>query len=254
MSLPKHKRNKIASLYSWHRYAGVLTALFVIFISITGVLLNHTDELSLKSRYLDSNFLLDQYHVKRPLNIAHYSTQLHVISQADDMLFIDNTKPIFIDSTLTGAVENSSYLFISLVNSLLVVDQHGQLLETLGQSDSVPNHIERFGIDSEQHLILLANKQHYQLTENFNIHKTTKPIDINWSAAAPLSQTKEAHLAHQYRSRVISVESFLLDIHSGRFFGRYGQLAFDAIAIILIFLAITGLIMWFKQRAKKRGS
>ena len=44
----------------------------------------------------------------------------------------------------------------------------------------------------------------------------------------------------------------MLDIHSGRFFGAYGVLLFDLIAVILIFLAFTGVIIWIRQSLKHR--
>lgn len=63
------RRRKLTPLYIWHRYTGLLAALFVIFISLSGIALNHTDDLALKNQYLSSNFLLERYKVQPP----HYN-------------------------------------------------------------------------------------------------------------------------------------------------------------------------------------
>jgi len=73
---------------------------------------------------------------------------------------------------------------------------------------------------------------------------------INWSTAEHMSERETADISQRYRSNIISLETLLLDIHSGRFFGSYGTLFFDFIGIVLLFLAITGVIIWLKQARK----
>jgi len=40
----------------------------------------------------------------------------------------------------------------------------------------------------------------------------------------------------------------LLDLHSGRIFGPVGVLVYDLLALTLGFLAISGLVLWFRGR------
>ncbi len=48
--------------------------------------------------------------------------------------------------------------------------------------------------------------------------------------------------------RWLSAERILLDVHSGRILGRYGPWLMDGAAILLLILAATGLIGWFRGR------
>jgi len=254
MKRRRRQRSKISSLYIWHRYAGLFAALFVIFISVSGIALNHTDDLKLKKQYLSSNILLDLYRVKAPTKVSHFNTVRHRISQADALLFIDDFPALPITSHVVGAIELNDILFIGLHDHLLLIDHQGQVLETISKLDGVPNNISRIGINQQQHLILLTKTQNYLLTDNFNVSKTKETVGINWSNAVPISQQDKLKLTHQYRSRIINLETLMLDMHSGRFFGAYGHLAFDLIGLVLLFLATTGVIIWFKQRPKKRSS
>ena len=252
MNQRRRKRNKIGSLYIWHRYAGLFAALFIIFISISGIALNHTDDLKLKKKLLSSSLLLDLYHVKKPTRVSQFNTAQHRIQQANDLLFIDHFQPLVTTSYSVGAVEVNDTLFIGLRDRILLIDQQGQLLETISQLDGVPESVQRIGIDSSQQLVLSSNSQIYRLNDDFNITKTIEAVTVDWSNAIPISQQDELKLNHKYRSRIINLETLLLDMHSGRFFGAYGHVVFDFIGIILLFLATTGGIIWFKQRPKKR--
>ena len=55
----KSRAKLLRSLYIWHRYIGISTAIFVIVLTFTGLVLNHTDELELDAAYVQSDFLLD---------------------------------------------------------------------------------------------------------------------------------------------------------------------------------------------------
>lgn len=48
-------------------------------------------------------------------------------------------------------------------------------------------------------------------------------------------------------------QKLVKDIHTGRVFGRYGRFVSDAIAIVLLFLAGSGLYMWVKPLLIRRG-
>jgi len=40
----------------------------------------------------------------------------------------------------------------------------------------------------------------------------------------------------------------ILDLHSGRFFGQLGPWVFDAAAVLLILLSLSGTWIWLKRR------
>jgi uncharacterized iron-regulated membrane protein len=44
------------------------------------------------------------------------------------------------------------------------------------------------------------------------------------------------------------VERVILDLHSGRFFGKLGPWLFDIAALLLILLSLSGAWIWLKRR------
>ncbi|ORU93258.1 MAG: hypothetical protein A6F70_05120 [Cycloclasticus sp. symbiont of Bathymodiolus heckerae] len=251
MSRQRRNRNKGLSLYIWHRYAGLFASLFVIFISITGIALNHTDDLELKKQHISTDFLLSLYNVQDPSVIIRFKTPQHTISQADDMLFINTSPPLSIDSTLTGAIKHADFTIIALTNKLLLIDADSQLIETLDGLDGAPNNISHIGLDEQQRVNVLANNAIYLLTNDLVLAPIAFNYNINWVKSATVSTADKNDISMQYRSEIISLETLMLDIHSGRFFGAYGTLFFDIVGGILLFLAFTGVIIWLRQRPKK---
>ena len=88
----------------------------------------------------------------------------------------------------------------------------------------------------------------YHLSTDLYLHKVNETVPVQWIQEEPLSKTTQRSMVQRYKSNIISLETFLLDIHSGRFFGSYGVLFFDVVGIILLFLAFSGLIIWLRQQ------
>lgn len=253
MKSNRKRRNKLKSIYQWHRYVGLFAALFIIFITLSGIALNHTDDLALKKQHISNAFLLDSYNIQPPTRLLQFKTQGHTITQADDLLFINSGNVLAADTPLIGIVRLDEFLLISLTNTLLLIDANNQLIETLGNLDGVPNDISGIGYNKDQQVIIIANGQLHRLDTDLNIEKTTWDYNIHWSTEEIMSEGASSVVIQQYKSNIISLETLLLDIHSGRFFGSYGTLFFDLVGVIVLFLALTGVIIWAQQRTKQKA-
>ena len=56
----------------WHRRFGIIAAFFLVFLSITGVALNHTDSLTLGHQPITNTWLLDHYGINAPKDIRFF--------------------------------------------------------------------------------------------------------------------------------------------------------------------------------------
>jgi uncharacterized iron-regulated membrane protein len=71
-----------------------------------------------------------------------------------------------------------------------------------------------------------------------------------WSSSQPLPDTVKALLAEAFAPS-LPAQRILLDLHSGRLFGRYGPLFVDFLALALLTLGMSGL--WIYWRSLKQG-
>ena len=65
-SRPRTNGNGRSRYRRGHRWAGGMLVAFVLFLSITGMALNHSHDLGLDRRYVTWSWILDAYGMDRP--------------------------------------------------------------------------------------------------------------------------------------------------------------------------------------------
>ena len=197
-----------------HRWAGATLAVFVLFLSLTGIAVNHSSDLGLDRRYVTWNWLLDAYGmgmpesyagrvVTGPLVVVGDGRRVHVLLASGDLV-----ESIDLVGQLSGAIER-----VGLADGRVIVAGGGSLL----RSDA-------------------------DVTE-FEIWTDGQPSEIDWSAAVRPDAPGLEALEAAWRGRGVTVERVLLDLHSGRIFKLPGRVLLDIIAIGLILLSISGLVL-----------
>lgn len=65
-----------------------------------------------------------------------------------------------------------------------------------------------------------------------------------------LDQTRERQRTTELyaEERSVPLRWIILDLHTGDFFGKYGWLLYDLLAVIMLVLGTTGIVMYFKIR------
>jgi len=75
---------------------------------------------------------------------------------------------------------------------------------------------------------------------------------IKWAEQHNLSDDEREQLLAAFRGNGLKLERVILDLHSGRIFGRYGVYLMDFAAIALLWLSLSGLWVWSSRRNKMR--
>ncbi|MCZ6641449.1 MAG: PepSY-associated TM helix domain-containing protein [Gammaproteobacteria bacterium] len=229
------------AINQWHRYAGITAAGLLVFLLATGVPLQFGAELDLGKTYVSSHWILDWYGFSAPGEVVGSGP----IVQVDDQLYWQSQ---FIGSSqsLIGSVTHRDFLIIATRHEVLIF--HAQTREVLDRSylDATLNQIgqldDRIYMDTSQGLRVGDPN----LT---NWTTTIQAADaITWAAVKPLSASESEPFRTAYRSRLLSIERWLQDLHSGRFFGTIGIIVLDIASALLLILAVTGLIIWWRSR------
>lgn len=250
----------------WHRKLGVFATFFIIFLSVTGVALNHTEDLALAHQPIKSTWLLDHYGIKSPKKILFYQnhkiqvTNNHVWLN-EQLLLESDTEVISVGQVLLKQ-NRQPIIVIATQQSIVLYDVAGELIDKLGSESGVPEMIKAMSIEGEQ-VIVATPSGHYQTDSDFfewqmiqaiNLAEDTPKKTVNWiqSEAATAEQIETAKLMH--RAQFLTLERIILDSHSGRILGNVGVLFMDFIALLLILLSISGLYLWMKHNKNTRKS
>ncbi len=197
-----------------HRWAGLSLVVFILFLSLSGMALNHTEDLKLDSRYVGWSWLLDAYGMEEPGPYA-------------------------------GMVSLGSMVIVADDYRVHVLLASGELVETIDLGATLPGVIERIGRVGD-YAVIQSGQALYRSDEDitrFEYWDAQRQSEVAWSAEVlPATEGLEA-LDAAWRGPGLTAERLLLDLHSGRVLGRAGPWLMDAIAVFLILLSLSGLVL-----------
>ena len=256
--MTRHNKNKsraklLRSLYIWHRYIGISTAIFVIVLSFTGLVLNHTDELELDAVYVQSEALLDWYGIDTPEDLNSHTSGLISITAVNDQIFWGNKRLAHISAPLAVMLTYSDLVVIASGGALSLFTPDGELVEKLDNVVGVPTGILAIGITPQALLAVKTARGIYLTDENLLEWSRAVNPDVAWSVAAPTKPSLIEDLKKAYRGTGLPIERIMLDLHSGRILGRAGIYIMDAAATGFLLLAVSGIWLWIRRRASVKA-
>lgn len=246
----KRARFKFRSLHVWHRTLGLFAGLFVLILAVTGILLNHTEDVGLDSRYVQSAWLLDWYGIAPPAPPVSYAVGGHWVSQVGTRIYYDATEVAVDAGPLLGAVALPEMIVVATQGQLILLTRKGGHIETLEGGQGVPAGIRAIGVSGERPAIRAAQGD-YVADADLLEWKEQPITEPRWAVASVAPQGITQGLLAMYRGTGLTLERVVLDLHSGRIVGAWGRWIMDIAAGILIFLAATGTWMWLKQRRRR---
>ena len=245
MSNPRRRREKWRWLSVWHRYIGLTAALFVIILAITGVLLNRTDALGFDDRHVRWPPLLAWYGIAGPKNLVGFDVGDQQLSLVGRRLYLARQALSGEYGALQGAALYQESLVVAADGHLFLFSLTGELIERL---NGAPPQITRLGADQGGALVLEAREGLFQSDPDLLEWQrwTAEPATVLWAVGK--RPALAAELSADYRGHSLSWERVLLDLHSGRLFGRYGTWVMDIAAGLLLVLVMTGIWLWTQRR------
>ena len=246
-------------LLRWHRRIGVVAALFVVVLVVTGIAINHSDDWGLDKKPLKQTWLLKHYGIPTPvLHSFPLNESLNSgawLSQLGDGLYLVETQIGRCSSPLLAAVAMSKTIAVLCAGRLQLFTLSGEKLDDISESLGLPAGVDALGL--HQQALLLRSPEGviaFDLrTLMFSAIK--QPEEVLWAAPAVAPPAIQRSLLAQYRGSGLSWERLLLDLHSGRLFGAIGVYIMDLAAIALLLIALSGVWVWVSKPGRwKRPS
>ncbi len=235
----------------WHRKLGVFAAFFIIYLSVTGVALNHTDGLSLAHQPIKSTWLLDHYGISAPQDIRFYQQgKIQITDKSvwlQGQLLFESDVDVISVGRLKLKHNQQSVFVIATGQNILLFNLEGELVDQLGAESGVPKRIKAMSIDDEQ-VIVENTDGYYQTDSDFFDWQIVQPTSMpKWLQPELASDVQIQQTELVYRAQFLTLERIILDSHSGRFFGDIGVFFMDFIAVLLMLISISGLYLWLRH-------
>ena len=253
----------------WHRYLGVAATLLVILVSITGILLVHKKDLGLNRVMVN----LPGYNKKQPLDAWS------LVVTADGYKLFSSRQGIF-RGDHDGWRKTSSFV----AKKLHVDGERVYACTSAGLQQSndggetwrnaLPGEEVKTIYFSAGQGLAATTKGIYQATQGGDRWQLAasfgrKPLDIREIMATDggfLLAAKEG--LHRLDGDVIKpvklavssqavaeveLQKVITDLHTGAFFGGWFMLVVDVMALTLVFLAVSGIWIWYHPwKARRR--
>jgi hypothetical protein len=240
-----------AKLHKWHRRIGLLASGFMIFLVVTGIALQHSDDFELNRKFLSNTWLLNYYGIK-PNPITSYQTDNQIVSHAGETIYLSG-KPILQDiSVIHGAIKypsnSNDEIIIATNNALITIDHNGNIVDEITTQDGLREAPIGITLSKDNTTVLRGINSSWESLGDLTDWQMLHSPHPQWSEPSiTLPALKQVIESHDM-SQQINLERFILDAHSGRFFGKYGIYIIDLAAILLLILSITGIWLWVVRR------
>ncbi len=244
-----HKNHYTHIVRRWHGHVGVVATLFLVFLVLTGIILNHEEVFKLGKREISTAWLMRWYGIPPAepklgylLGERYFSWEGEKWALGDKLLAGSAEKPI-------GAVEAGGVNYIATSSTLYLYQADGQLLDKL-EKQSLPAYpILSLGKMGDS-VVLKTTSATLASTDGL-IWQKIGSASLAWSSPQILPDD----VRHQMTAKLapgLSLQRILLDAHSGRIFGRYGTWVVDIAAIALLILGLSGVWIYWRSGKSRR--
>lgn len=246
------RRNKKPfPFFLWHRRLGLLALLFIFILSITGIMLNHTQALKLDSRMIDNNWILDWYDLNPPGEPLSFTAGQHLVTQWGQQLFFEDKTIGTEHELLLGAIKSNDMIILVLTNRILLLNDKGALIEQL---KPVFAPLKRMGKHKEFVVIETDNNELYIADQDIVSWQSISSGQIDWATRTTPDAHQQEKIKQSYRGNGLTLERLILDLHSGRIFNAsWGIYIMDVSAIIMLMLGISGTWVWLLRKQKMKS-
>jgi hypothetical protein len=235
---------------------GLSVVVFVLFLAISGMTLNHASDLGLDRRYVSWSWLLDAYGIQAPAPSASYEDAGHRGTLLGERLFLDGLDTGQRLSMLTGFIAVDQLILVTAEHGAHLFTSSGERVESFDLQAGLPGPIERLGRVDGLAVIQSSGQLFRSDAEfaGFEPWETSPADEISWSAPSSPDAAELAALDAAWRGRGLTVERMVLDLHSGRIFDMPGVLLMDLVALCMIALGLSGLVLSNARYRRQNGA
>jgi len=235
-------------IQKWHKKIGVYVAIFVIFLAISGIALNHTEKFKLNTTHVKIDWLLDLYQINPEFEPIGYFSFDNWAVQVGERIYFNNKEVANDVNKLIGMTKIQDTYVIAYDGKLMILTNEGEILESLGGAEGIPAGMKTLGIDSQKNIVIESAHGYYRVNLDILKWNEFNFLEAKWSSASEITESLKNDVLDQYRGTGLPIERVLLDLHSGRIFGSWGVYFVDLVALLFIVMSITGIWMWWYKK------
>lgn len=234
----------------WHRRLGLLAALPLLVVAVTGVLIQFSVSLNWDERPMRGAWLGWLYNLEPRIPDKGFRINVDWMSRQGGQLLLNTKRIASCPERLVGAVRHREVIVAVCGRRLLFLRPDGTLVES---RPGLPANTQALGSDEKGLAISTAQGPRVMDPVLGQWQPGPETSAIDWARARTLPEALREQLAESAPLPGIHLERVLLDLHSGRLFGPAGVWIVNLLGLAVTFLALTGALTWYRRLARTRA-
>ena len=254
----KAKRNLQQTLRSFHQRGGLFAFFFMAWLGFSGILLNQSADWGLDAIRVKASSIMAFYGLHtEPPKFGYFSGDAWLVPTLENTVVNGELAEEHIPSPL-GMVsigsDDAELIFIANHDSLSIFTPDVKRLDKLSGYMLPLGQIRRIGAHNGGK-VALQGESVYLSTDGISWETYAgNGSDITWSETSPLPENIVTQSLPHARPSV-ALEQLLIDLHSGRLFGKLGAYFVNLVGIVCIWLSVSGVwMMWRTQKMRNNRS
>ena len=237
---------RAAWLWRWHRRAGVVACVLLLMLAVTGLALNHSEDLRLDERAVGWDWPYALYGPSATGAWKGFEVgDTWLLQGGEGRIFLGTRELGGCEGVITGVASVQQMILVACERELLLLTPDGERIDALGAATGLPVPVGGLAALGDEALVLAGG-----LWQRFDADAMAlspaggeAPQKIR-PGTPPQALLEELGRAAGW----LHWERFLLDLHSGRLFGSVGVLVVDVGGVLSLLLALSGVLMWGLRR------
>lgn len=256
---PQPKRTLTATLREWHKRAGLGAFLFMGWLGVSGIALNQSASWGLDAARVDWSWLMAVYGLHAQSPETGFKVGDHWLAVSGEHSILDG-KPLSMQvkppiGIVTSGDSAHQILLVASYDGVLLLKPDGSRIDELQAGLMLPvSSLQRIGTSEvNPAMAVIEDKDLYGSTDGESWTKIAAKTKVRWAEPAALTADQRKQF-EKYARPSVAVEQLLIDMHSGRLFGRLGPYVIDLVGLLALWLSISGVwMMWRTNQARKRN-
>ncbi len=243
-----------------HKYLGFTFSIFILHLTVTGILLTYPKTFNIEETYLSNFFILKKYNMDTHREVYGLS------NIEDEVIIIKNN--IYINSKFVDKFNNEiiNIIYQKKRNKIIVlskntigiyffenIDGELEIKDIISLENS--RRIGHLGLRVSDNIVFLKNDNEYYNFDNNYLLKLAdeKDKNIKWSNISTIDKKLAKYYLNIHQGKGVSLTRILTELHNGKFFGSIFTLILFFSSLSLIFLTLSSFIFAtniFKSKKK----
>lgn len=227
-----------------HKYVGLFAALWVLFLAVTGFLLQNDKFFKLESTFISNSLILKSYNLGE--QYIAFGDQNNHLTQIDKQISINDQFAKKLDKEITSAIYFQDNWIVSTTTQIIWFSPNAEEVQSLDELDGLEVPIQKIGILNNEILYQTGNQLFDLNGSEMVVTNQTKMIEPKIYGDTEFKKSK----LQKQNAQIITLKKFILDLHSGLL---SSTLLNNLAAISLIWLSISGLVIFINSKPRNKN-